>query len=61
VLAARMWVVRPWVRFVHMYFIRLGFLEGRAALAFSLLYSMYEWMTVIKIVEIRRRRRGLPL
>lgn len=58
--AARWWPVRPWVRFAQMYFLRLGFLEGRAAFAFCLLYFFYEWMTVVKIVELRRQRKNLP-
>jgi hypothetical protein len=44
-----------------MYFLRGGLLEGRTAFVFCLLYFFYEWMTVVKIVELRRRRRGLPL
>jgi hypothetical protein len=60
-LAARLWPLRPWVRFVQMYFLRLGFLEGRAAFAFCLLYFFYEWMTVVKIVEKRRLRQGEPI
>ncbi len=59
--AARFWPVRPWVRFGQMYFLRLGFLEGGPAFVFCLLYFFYEWMTVVKIVELRRRRKGLPL
>jgi glycosyltransferase involved in cell wall biosynthesis len=59
--AARWWPLRPWARFAQMYFFRLGFLEGRAAFVFCLLYFFYEWMTVIKTVELLRRRRGLPL
>jgi len=59
--AARLWPVRPWVRFFQMYFVRLGFLEGGAAFAFCLLYFFYDWMTVVKIIELRRRRKGLPL
>lgn len=59
--AARLWPLRPWARFGQMYFLRLGFLEGRAALVFCLLYFFYEWMTVVKIVELRRRRKGEPL
>jgi hypothetical protein len=31
------------------------------ALVFSLMYAVYEFMTVMKIIELRRRRRGLPL
>jgi glycosyltransferase involved in cell wall biosynthesis len=60
-LAARLWPLRPWARFLQMYIARLGFLEGAPAFAFCMLYFFYEWMTVIKIVEVRRRRRGLPL
>ena len=59
--AARYWPIRPWGRFVQMYFFRLGFLEGRSAFAFCLLYFFYEWMTVVKIIELRRRRKGRPL
>jgi len=59
--AARLWPIRPWVRFFQMYFIRLGCLEGGAAFGFCLLYFFYEWMTVVKIIELRRRRRGLTL
>jgi glycosyltransferase involved in cell wall biosynthesis len=59
--AARFWPLRPWVRFAQMFFARLGFLEGSTAFVFCLLYFFYEWMTVVKIVELRRRRNGLPL
>lgn len=61
VLAARLWPLRPWARFFQMYGLRLGFIEGRASFAFCLLYFFYEWMTVVKIVELRRRGKGLPL
>ena len=60
-LAARFWPLRPIARFVHMYVLRLGFLEGWAALNFCLLYAFYELMTVNLVVELRRRRRGLDL
>jgi hypothetical protein len=60
-LAARLWPLRPIGRFLHSYVFRLGFLEGWQALLFSLMYSFYEFMTVCKIIEIRRRKRGLPL
>lgn len=59
--AARCWPLRPWARFAQTYIFRLGFLEGRAAFAFCLLYFFYEWMTVVKIVELRRTKKGLPL
>lgn len=60
-LAARLWPMRPLARFVHVYILRLGFLEGWQSLVYSLLLSFYELMTAVKIIEIRRRERGLPL
>jgi len=60
-LAAKLWPLRPIARFLQMYFLRLGFLEGWISLCFCLLYAMYEFMTVVKIVELKRRKAGLPL
>jgi hypothetical protein len=60
-LAARFWPLRPLARFTHTYILRLGFLEGWQALVFSLLYAFYEFMTVVKIIELRRQSRGEPL
>ncbi|MEH1869815.1 MAG: glycosyltransferase family 2 protein [Nostoc sp.] len=60
-LAAKFWFLRPIVRFIQMYFLRLGFLEGITALIFCLLYAMYEFMIVVKIIELRRKKSGLPL
>jgi glycosyltransferase involved in cell wall biosynthesis len=59
--AARFWPLRPLFRFTHMYFLRLGFLEGWRALHFCLLYAVYEFMTVTLIIERRRVRRGEDL
>jgi glycosyltransferase involved in cell wall biosynthesis len=60
-LFARLWPLRPLFRFVHMYFLRLGFIEGVPALAFCLMYFFYEFMIVVRIVELRRKAAGLPL
>lgn len=60
-IAAHLWPLRPIARFFQMYILRLGFTEGMPALVFSLLYAFYESMTVIKIIELRRKRQGLPL
>lgn len=60
-LAARFWPLRPITRFLHMYALRLGFLEGLPALNFCLLYAFYELMTVNLIIERRRLRRGQDL
>lgn len=60
-MAGRLWPIRPVVRFLVMYVLRRGFLDGWPALLFSIRYSFYEYMTVEKIVELRRQARGDPL
>ncbi|XGB39280.1 MAG: glycosyltransferase family 2 protein [Cyanobacteria bacterium LVE1205-1] len=59
--AAKLWPLRPLARFIQMYFLRLGFLEGWKSLLFCLMYAMYELITVIKIIELQRKKSGLPL
>jgi glycosyltransferase involved in cell wall biosynthesis len=59
--AARWYPLRPFARFAHTYFLRLGFLEGYPAFVFCTLYFFYEWMTVIKVIELKRVRRAEPL
>ena len=44
---------RPALRFIYMYFVRLGFLDGRAGLTYCYLLAIYEFMIVAK----RRERR----
>ena len=52
---------RPTFRFLYMYFIRRGFLDGWAGLVYCRLLSTYEYMIVVKMAEIRRRESGLPI
>ncbi len=59
--AARLWRLRPLLRFLVMYLGRRGFLDGPEAFVFCLRYALYDYMTVEKIIEARRRRAGLPL
>lgn len=59
--AARFYYLRPIVRFVHLYIIRLGFLEKLPAFVFCWLYFFYESMTVIKIIELKRKRNNMEL
>lgn len=61
VAAARFWPLRPPARFIHMYFLRGGWLEGKESLVFCLLYAFYEFMIVVKIAERLRLKKGLPL
>ncbi len=44
--------LRPLVIFVYLYFIRLGFLDGRPGFRFCILRSIYEYMINIKLIEI---------
>ena len=60
-LMSRLWFLRPPLRFLQKYILQLGFLEGWQALTFSLMMSFYDFMTVVKVIEILRRERELPL
>jgi glycosyltransferase involved in cell wall biosynthesis len=52
---------RPFVKFAYMYFIRLGILDGFAGLTYCTLQAFYEYMIVVKMRELQRRERGLPV
>lgn len=60
-IMSRLWLFRPVLRFMQKYILQFGFLEGWQALIFSLMMSFYDFMAVVKVIEIFRRRRGLPL
>jgi glycosyltransferase involved in cell wall biosynthesis len=51
---------RPLLRFLYMYFLRLGLLDGVPGYHYCRLLAIYEYMIVMKMKEIRRRRSGLP-
>jgi glycosyltransferase involved in cell wall biosynthesis len=44
--------MRPLAMFVLLYFVKRGFLDGSAGLAFAILRSIYEYMIVLKVDEI---------
>ena len=48
---------RPGLRFLYAFFLRLGFLDGRAGLRFSLAMAAYERMID---AELRRRQNAGP-
>jgi glycosyltransferase involved in cell wall biosynthesis len=60
-LTARCWPIRPVLRFVQKYVLQGGWLEGWQALLFAFLMAGYDLMTVVKVIEYRRRSKGLPL
>ena len=43
---------RPLIKFLLIYFVRLGFLDGRAGLIYATLQSIYEYMIVLKTREL---------
>ena len=60
-LAARLWPLRPLLRFSQKYLLQGGFREGWQGLLFALLMAGYELITVVKVIERQRSERGLPL
>ena len=52
---------RPSARFIYMYFFRAGILDSYPGLVYCLLLAMYERMIVVKVMEIRRARKGLAI
>lgn len=46
---------RPFLVFCYLYFVRMGFLDGRAGLTYSTLRSIYEYMIDLKVKELRRK------
>lgn len=54
---ARRMPMRPTLKFCYMYFLKLGFLDGRAGFTYCRLQAMYEAMIALKVREIRRRER----
>lgn len=53
-LASRRLPMRPFLRFMYIYVIQRGFLDGIEGYYFARLHACYEWMSVIKTYERRR-------
>ena len=52
---------RPLLRFVYMYFLRLGLLDGIPGFHYCRLLAIYEYLIVLKMKEVRRREQGLSI
>jgi len=52
---------RPFLVFCYLYLFRLGFLDGIAGYTYCRLRAMYEYMIDLKVEELRRREKGLPI
>ena len=60
-LTAQFWPLRPLLRFIQKFILQGGYTEGWQGFVFSLLMSGYDLITVIKVIEYRRQRKGLAL
>lgn len=49
---------RPFLRFVYLYVWQLGFLDGPEGYYFARLHSVYEFLSVAKTFELRKRGKG---
>ncbi len=61
ILSAKLWPIRPLLRFLQKYVLQRGFLEGWQGLLFALMMGFYELIIVIKVIEKSRRKTGQPL
>jgi glycosyltransferase involved in cell wall biosynthesis len=52
-LAYRYLPARPLFKFIWMYFIKLGFLDGRMGLRYCLLHTFYEYQISLKLEELK--------
>ena len=52
---------RPLLIFLALYFVKGGFLDGRAGFTFCVLRSIYEFLINCKVREMRLRAQSLPL
>lgn len=52
---------RPLLKFVYLYFLKAGFLDGYPGFVYCKLQSMYEYLIALKMVELRRKERGLGM
>ena len=49
----------PVLKFLYMYFLGLGFLDGRAGLTYCVLQAWYQYQIGLKVRELQRAARGL--
>lgn len=52
---------RPLIKFMLLYFMKRGFLDGHAGFTYSVLQSIYEYMIVLKSRELERQKQELPI
>src|SRR5262249_38226875 len=50
---------RPVLKFMYLYVLKRGWLDGKAGFAYCVLQSFYEYMIVLKMHELKRQARGV--
>jgi hypothetical protein len=50
--------LRPFVKFLLLYVVKRGFLDGVAGLRYAMLQAIYEYMIVLKVEELERTTLG---
>jgi glycosyltransferase involved in cell wall biosynthesis len=51
---------RPLIKFLLLYVLKRGFLDGRPGFTYALLQSIYEAMIVLKVQELEQQQSALP-
>ena len=55
------WLPMPWVfRFLYMFVLRLGFLDGIHGFRFCLFIASYEMFVKLKLIEFQREQKSVP-
>ena len=52
---------RPFAKFIYLYLFRLGFLDGKAGFTYCILQSIYEYLIDLKMWELKRTEKRLPV
>lgn len=58
-LLAKRMPCRPTLRFLYVYLFQAGFLDGKEGYYFARLHGIYEFLSVVKAQELRKRRKIL--
>ncbi len=53
--------LRPLMVFLYFYFARFGFIDGQPGVTYCMLKAVYEYMILLKMKEIKRRKMTLPI
>ena len=52
---------RPFAKFTYLYVLKMGFLDGKAGFTYCVLQSIYEYLIDLKMWELKRTEKGLPV